>query len=347
MIVTLTPNPALDRTLAVDVLRPGALHRGGAATEEASGKGVNVSRVLDTLGVASTCVLPLGGDTGDRLAALLAGITSGRVSVTAVRVGTSTRTNTTVVESGGRTTKFNEDGSPLAAADADALLSELARALGKQRSLTTPDDSVGPPGAARWLACCGSLPPGCPPELVARVVACARAAGARVVVDTSGPALEAARDAGADLLAPNSDELAQLTGGPPPGSADPGGSATRDRPHLAAVAVAGLDRDPGTAVLASLGAAGAVWAPAPRDGGPVLLARAPRVPVVNTVGAGDALLAGWLAARTTASGGGDPARALATAVATAADAVRYAGTAGLTVRRTAPEAVVVEQLTLR
>src|SRR5215211_6300355 len=117
MIVTLTPNPSIDRTVRLDRLVPGAVNRTSRARVEASGKGVNVTRMLRARGVPSIAVLPAGGEEGDQLLALLAGHD---VPVRAVPVGGPVRVNISVVSPGGQTTKLNEPGPLLSADDAGA-----------------------------------------------------------------------------------------------------------------------------------------------------------------------------------------------------------------------------------
>ncbi len=260
MIVTVTPNPSLDRTYHVDELRLGELHRAGYEAVEASGKGVNVSRVLLGLGVATVAVLPVGGREGGEIAELL---TADGLDHRAVRVAAAARVNITITEPGGRTTKVNGSGGPLTEAEQDALVAETGRAA----------------VAATWVTICGSLPPGTGPDLVVRLIDVARAAGARTAVDTSGEALSVAVAAGADLVKPNREELAELAG--------------HDLPDVAAVAAAAVKlSETGPVVLASMGAEGAVLV----EEGRCLWGVAPPIEPVNTAGAGDALLAGYLAA---------------------------------------------------
>lgn len=198
------------------------------------------------------------------------------------------RTNTTIVEHDGTTTKLNEPGPELRAADVEALQDTVSRELA-----ANPD----------WLVSSGSLPPGAPADLHARFVRAARRLGVRSAVDTSGAALAAAVEAGPDVLKPNEDELAELLG--------------RELHTVGDVVAAAAElRTRGVGeVLVSLGGAGALlvgdegtaWA-----GGPAL------VPL-STVGAGDCTLAGFLHARGTAT------QRLATAVAWGRAAVLLPG----------------------
>lgn len=309
MIVTLTPNPSLDRTVQLDRLVPGAINRTGRARVEASGKGVNVSRVLRAHGVASVAVLPVGGAEGDHLLGLLA---TDWIPVHAVHVGGPVRVNVSVVTPGGETTKFNEPGPPLLAADLDALLTATADAV----------------RGARWLVVAGTLPPGTDPQFVARVVAAAHAAGTKVAVDMSGPALTAAARAGADLLAPNTSELTETTGVP----------ATTIADIVAAARVLATVRaTPGIAtVLVSMGGDGALLVTPER----CLHGVPPDIDVVNTAGAGDALLAGWVAGDSPGNST-DEADRLARAVAWGTSACLAVGTADLPEHPVTADAVTI------
>lgn len=285
MILTVTANPSVDRTLFVDALPRGQVIRCRRSRSEPSGKGVNVALALHGQGFGVGAVLPVGGVTGAELSALLgaAGLATHEVAT----AGT-TRSNISLVEPDGTVTKVNEPGPELSAADLGALLRVVRDAL---------------PGVS-WLALCGSLPPGAPVDLYARLTALGHAGGVRVAVDTSGEPLRAALAAAPDLLTPNVEELAELVGSGPTTLGE-------------VLDAAGTVRARGPrSVLVSLGADGALLA----GPGAALHAEAPVRAVVSAVGAGDALLAGFLAA------GGSGGAALATAVSWAATVVEHEGT---------------------
>ena len=270
MIVTVTLNPGLDLTyhLAEPTLGEVDVHRARTVTMEASGKGVNVSRTLHMAGVATTAVLPIGGQTGRHLADLLA---AERVDHVTVPAGGETRINTSLLLASGETVKVNGPGAALERADLDRLLGAVEAVLARF------DGDAG----ERWVALCGSLPPQLAPDVVAEVVELAHGHGARCAVDASGPPLAAALDAGADLLAPNRLELGELIGA---------GVAAAGVTEVAEAA-ADLAAERGTALLVSMGSDGAIHA----DGARVLHGGGPALAPVNTAGAGDAFLAGWLA----------------------------------------------------
>ncbi|MGH3950954.1 MAG: 1-phosphofructokinase [Pseudonocardiaceae bacterium] len=286
MIITVTANPSLDRTIEVEALRRGEVLRALDTYVHAGGKGVNVSRALIVNRRRTLAVLCSGGYAGAELVALLdeSGVPRSRVPV----AGT-VRTNLTVVEPDGTVTKLNEPGPVVSAVEVDALLTAVADAV---RS------------GVDWVAGCGSLPPGTPIDFYARLVDKAHARGARVVVDSSGPALAACLPAGPDLIKPNLDELSECAGLAVHTIAD-------------AVKAAEVLRDRGArAVLASLGVDGAILV----DETGIAYARA-RVsrPVLSTVGAGDAVLAGFVSTAGTGS------EALVEAVAWGAAAVTLPG----------------------
>ncbi len=286
MIVTVTPNPSLDRTLEVDELRRGEVVRAQADRSDPGGKGVNVSRALVANGHASRAVLPLGGADGALLASLLQSL---GIEVAAVPIADAIRSNVTVVEPDGTVTKLNAPGPQLSAVEVEALL---------ERAVAVTD------GAA-WVVGSGSLAPGTPDDLYGRLASSVRAVGARVAVDTSGAALERVLAAGPDVLKPNEEELSEVTGVVPETFGDVVFAAN----DLRAKGV-------GT-VLVSLGPRGAVLV----DGAGALHAESEVIVPRSTVGAGDALLAGFLAA------GGEGPEALAEGVAWGAAACVLPGTA--------------------
>jgi 1-phosphofructokinase len=290
MIITLTLNPSVDRTIEVDALRRGEVIRGAASHVEPGGKGVNVTRALLANGVASRAVLACGGEEGEHLVRLLR---AEGVDPVCVWIAGHTRSNLTLAEPDGTITKVNEPGPVLSAADLDAVLRDaLAVAVGSGAGAT-----------ADWVVVCGSTPPGVSTSSIAQLYEHVVAAGVRLAVDTSGPALHVAAAAGAELVKPNRDELADVVG--------------RELTTLGDVVDAARElRSWGArAVLASLGADGAVLV----DDDGVIAGGAPVDRPRSAVGAGDALLAGFLAA---GAKGGD---ALTEALAWAAAAVSLPG----------------------
>ena len=273
MIVTVTPNPGIDRTVTLgSELVRGAVHRVRSVSNEPGGKGVNVARALTLAGLDVVAVLPAASD--DPFLTLLG--TSGVVAAPVPITG-AVRTNLTITEPDGTTTKLNEPGAPLQGADLSALTAAVVERA----------------AAASWVVLSGSLPPGTPDDWYADVVARLQSRDCKVAVDTSeGPltALAEAFDRAApDLIKPNSEELAGLAGR----SAEELESAVREGDPNPVVAAARelVQRGVG-AVLATLGAAGAVLV----DSTGAWLAMPPPIVPRSTVGAGDSSLAGYVRA---------------------------------------------------
>ncbi|MYW16284.1 hexose kinase [Streptomyces sp. SID2955] len=195
MILTVTLNTALDITYRVPSLRPHASHRVTDVTERPGGKGVNVARVLAALGHEVTVTGFVGGPAGQVLRELLAEA-SGPVDALVPVSGATRRTIAVVSELTGDTTQLNEPGPQIAPA-------EWAAFLGRYEELLS--------GAAA-VALCGSLPPGVPVGAYANLVRTARSAGVPVLLDTSGEPLRRGVAARPDIIKPNADELAELTG---------------------------------------------------------------------------------------------------------------------------------------
>jgi 1-phosphofructokinase len=310
-VVTLTANPSLDRTLAL----PGALARGevarlGASSTEPGGKGVNVARALAAAGADVLAVVP--ADPADPLVTALEAL---RLPLVTVPTGAPVRTNYSLTEPDGTTTKLNEPGTALDAGLRAALAAAVAAA------------AVG----ARWVVLSGSLPPGTPEDWYAELVRAVRGTGARVAVDTSEAPLRAllaaGPDAAPDLLKPNAEELAQVTG--------TSEAELRSDPAALTAAVAQLHGRGVGEVLLTLGGDGAVLSTA---AGEVWSARAPRIAVRSTVGAGDSSLAGHQLAELA----GDPAPdRLRRAVATGSAAAALPGSAVPTPQQVDPSAVTV------
>ncbi len=258
VILTVTLNAALDITYRVPALTPHASHRVTEVTERPGGKGLNVARVLAALGHDVTVTGFAGGDTGrtlrDRLAA------EPRVTDALAPVAGATRRTIAVVDAAtGDTTQLNEPGPAVAPA-------EWAAFLDSYEELVRRDDLAA-------VALCGSLPPGVPVGAYALLIRSARAARVPVLLDTSGEPLRRGVAARPDIVKPNADELAELTGSHEPDR------ATRDARRRGA-----------HAVVASLGADGLLAVTA--DGG--WRARPPERVRGNPTGAGDSAVAGLL-----------------------------------------------------
>ncbi|KKD07384.1 1-phosphofructokinase family hexose kinase [Streptomyces sp. WM6386] len=195
MILTVTLNTALDITYRVRALEPHASHRVSEVTERPGGKGLNVARVLAALGHEVTVTGFVGGATGGVVQEHLTA-TSGVVNALVPVLGATRRTIAVVDERSGDTTQLNEPGPTVTPAEWSAFQEAYEDLL--------------PSMAA--VALCGSLPPGVPVGAYAGLVRTARAAGVPVLLDTSGEALRRGVAARPDIIKPNADELAELTG---------------------------------------------------------------------------------------------------------------------------------------
>ncbi|KMS70278.1 MULTISPECIES: 1-phosphofructokinase [Streptomyces] len=261
MILTVTPNPSLDRTYEVQALKRGEVIRAETERMDPGGKGVNVSRAVAAAGRRTVAVLPLGGAPGALVAELLH---AQGIEVAPVPVVGATRSNIALAEADGVLTKINAPGPQLSESEQELLLDTV-------RSQSRDAD---------WIACCGSLPRGLAPSWYADVVTRAHAGGARIALDTSGRALLEALRARPDVVKPNAEELAEAVARP---------LATVGDALKAAEEVRAMGA---RAVLASLGADGQLLV---SDAG-AWFGSARVSAVRSNVGAGDASLAGFLIA---------------------------------------------------
>lgn len=318
MIVTLTANPSIDRTVALESqLIRGGVHRARSSVSDPGGKGVNVARVLTSSGVQAMAVLP--ATEGDPL---LDALTTTGVRYCAIPTVGSARTNITVSEPDGTTTKINEPGATMSTSTRSELFDAVVD-LGRD---------------ATWVVLSGSLPPGVPAGWYGELVQALRETACKVAVDTSDdPLLALAASfplAAPDLIKPNSEELAQLTGVDGDGleraaaAGDPTAAVDAGRILLA--------RGVGS-VLATLGSAGAVlvtqrgaWFASP-----------PPIAAISTVGAGDSSLAGYILADIERC---PPLDCIRRAVAYGTAATALPGTTLPKPDQTHPEAVTVRAL---
>ncbi|KQU70688.1 hypothetical protein ASD62_06385 [Phycicoccus sp. Root563] len=282
MILTVTPNPALDVTYDVERLAVHESHRVLAVHEVAGGKGINVASVLHLLGHDVLVTGVVGGPTGDQVRADL---DRRGIPHRFARAATPTRRTTTVVSGeDGEATAFNEPGPPWPGGAWGGLLDHVAALL---------DDLP-----VTVLVASGSLPPGVPDHAFADLTTVGRDAGVPVVVDASRAALLGALAASPDVVKPNREELRGATG--------------VDDPAMGAK----LLQDRGARhVVVSLGADG-IMAVAPT--GEVVRARLGARLRGNATGAGDAAVAALAVAL---ARGSDWASGVADAVAWSAAAV--------------------------
>ncbi len=259
-IVTLTVNPTIDLLLEVDELVPEGKARATVRNVAAGGGGINVARGLRELGGAAVAIHTSGGPTGTRLDRLLDDEDFEHVPV---EVSGETREAFVLVERRESRSYHVVPGGPeIDGAVADQLLNAVLD--------HTVADSI--------VVASGSLAPGCPDDLYGRLARAVRDAGARLVLDTSGSALEAALDEGVYLVKPNKREAAAMLGG----KVDGFGDARSVNQEL-------LRRGATEIVATTLGEYGAVVS---TDGRHVIVRTPPLPrPFRSDAGAGDSFLA--------------------------------------------------------
>lgn len=262
-IVTVTINPAIDVSTSVERLEPSAKLRCGPGRRDAGGGGVNVARVVRRLGGDVLAIFPAGGLPGEMLIRLLG---AEAVPTIAIPITGETREDFTILErSTGREYRFVLEGPHLSWSEWRACL----------------DAAIKPGDGPAIIVASGSLPPGVPEDFHARLANNARAAGDRMVLDASGPALAGALKEGVYLIKPNLRELKDLTGRP----------LSSENERLAAareiIAKGGAEL-----VALTLGEEGALLVAADRAWRAAAMAILP----VSSVGAGDSFLGGMVQA---------------------------------------------------
>ncbi|SDL91783.1 6-phosphofructokinase 2 [Catalinimonas alkaloidigena] len=258
-IVTLTLNPALDKSATVAELVPERKLRCDRPYFNAGGGGINVARVVRRLGGEALSLFLSGGPAGQHLEALLA---QEKVPYQAIPIRGWTRENlTVVVTSTQQQYRFLMPGPQVQADEGTQVLHILRKAL----------------TGAHYLVASGSLPPGLSPDFYGKVAQLAHEQGVRFILDTSGePLLHAARQ-GVYLLKPNLNELASLTG-----------RDSIDAPTQERLARQLLEQNMCQVAVVSLGPRGAMVVTS--EG--IAYVAAPTVKPRGTVGAGDSLVGG-------------------------------------------------------
>lgn len=289
IIATLTLNPAIDESSSVDHVISEHKLRCSEPSYEPGGGGINVSRAVRELGGESRAVFTSGGATGDLLLQLLqeAGLEAEPIAIEGL-----TRQNLTVFdESTTEQYRFVMPGPELTDADGE-------------RCLQAIPDLKPVPG---YLVLSGSLPRGVASDFYAHVAENVPDA-TRVVVDTSGEALQRTVESGVFLIKPNLRELGQLSG-----------QELHGDPEIEAAARTLIEKGKVQHVVVSLGAGGALHVSREHREH----VRSPTVPIRSKVGAGDSMVAGLV---TRLAAGDDVGRAVRFGVAAGAAAVMTEGT---------------------
>ena len=257
MVITVTLNPAVDKTLLVPGFSVDRVNRVQQIITDAGGKGINVSKSVQALGGQTCCLGILGGDTGDFIRSELERM---GLPHDMVMTRNATRTNIKIVDLDGRTnTDINEPGTAVTP-EALILVEE------KLYALASAGDTV---------VFAGKVPPGTPDDLLARWTAELGNRGARVCLDTVGVPMELALREKPFLIKPNVEELQMLLG-----------RELRTEQQLVDAAQEIISMGVDLAAV-SMGADGAFFVTAKE----VVRTWSPKVSVVSTVGAGDAMMA--------------------------------------------------------
>ena len=267
MILTVTLNAAIDRTVAVPNFRLGRRHRAVESRTVAGGKGINVARALSLLGRPVIAAGFVGGPTGTRV---LEGLHEESVLTDFTRIAAETRINLAVIDpTSGEQTEINERGPAVSPEETKRLFERIGYLA----------------GGAKICVLAGSLPPGAGDDLYARLIDDLGRRGVAVVLDAEGEAMLAGVRAGASMVTPNEREAEELVGQEFADGSDlaqglqrAGPARRRPRP-----------RSPARKAASPRSARG-------RSGACCEVHTEP-LEAVSTVGSGDAFLAGYVAAR--------------------------------------------------
>ncbi len=268
-VVAVALNPALDHTLEICGLRMGQVNRGLRMQVDVGGKGINVASCLADFGITSVITGQIGRENAAPFETLFhaKGIANRFFYLDGL-----TRTNTKLVDrASGETTDINMPGPLL---EPQAIQTLLDRLLDRMDSLVSPGS---------WVVACGSLPPQWPADTYARLIRHVHGLGAHVLLDASGAPLAEGIAAAPEIIKPNQTELSELIGRP-----------LGDTASVVAAARELLARPdaPGTVII-SMGGEGALFV----NRQEALLAAPIPTEMISTVGAGDAMVAGIVAAR--------------------------------------------------
>ena len=278
MILTVTLNPAIDRTISVDRLAFEDRAYIDSTGESPGGRGINAACVIHSFGGNALAVITSGGPAGTRMQELLSCC---GYAVVVVPIQNESRTNLTITDRHGLTVNLNEAGPRMERAEIARLEKVVREKL----------------NGAAWLMLAGSLPPGVPANFYAKLIVTAREHKVKAMLDADGDALREGIEAGPTVASPNQQEAERLLS-----------RALLTRGHFVE-AVKRIRQMGAENVVLSLGSRGALGA----FGNRLLEAVPPRVDALSPIGSGDALAAAFVWAMEQA---GDPVDALRWGVAT-------------------------------
>ncbi len=263
-IITITLNPALDKSISVPELVPEKKLRALSAKVEPGGGGINVSRALKKLGVDAEAIFLSGGYTGKTLEALLK---KEQVAFMAISILADTRENFVVFDEAKQLQyRFGMPGEAVSDKEIGVLLQVLSNYIDVE-----------------YVVVSGSLPPGTSTTVFHQIAVVAKQINAKLIIDSSGDGLKAAVKEGLFLIKPNLGELAALVG-----------KDWIDNSEIVNTARQVIVSGACEAMAVSMGADGAMLVTATEQ----YHAVAPKAPLLSTVGAGDSMVAGILASLT-------------------------------------------------
>jgi len=257
-IITITVSPCIDKSTSVHELVPEKKIKCSAPKLEPGGGGINVARAIRKIGGQATAIYPAGGYTGKHFIKLMA---EEAVASVIIETENETRENIIVLEeSTNRQYRFGMPGTELKETEWKEILNAIEEI-----------------NDAELIVASGSLPPGVPPDIFARIAVIAKKKGSKFIVDTSGKALSYAVNEGIYLLKPNLGELASLIGKT---------YLKQDEAYLAAKQI--IRKGKCDVIVVSMGSAGAILVT--KEKGTQF--SIPAVKIKSTVGAGDSMVAG-------------------------------------------------------
>ena len=260
-IVTVTINPALDKSAKVDGLIPEQKLSCHSIHYQAGGGGINISRILTRLGTDSSCIFSSGGDNGKQLERLLI---KENIRISPIQISNVTRENFSVVDTNtNQQYRFGMSGETLSETELE----------------TITDNIINSVDEGDVLALSGSLPPKTPSDYYVQLIKLLEKKKVKVVLDTSGPALKEAIKYPVCLVKPNQKELAILAG------KDFLTNKEQEEFAMSLIQSNGIEY-----VAVSMGARGAFMAS--KEG--VVYQQSPSIPVRSTIGAGDSMVAGLI-----------------------------------------------------
>ena len=289
MIVTVTMNPAIDKTVALVAFVHGGLNRIEDIMLDAGGKGINVSKTIKALGGQSIAAGFVGGNNGEAIAQMLQ---NDGVQTDFVVIDGETRVNTKIVETDGTVTEFNEAGPYVSVEKQESLIQKLMQYANEDT----------------WFVLSGSVPASVPKTIYRDIIRAVHAKGAKVFLDADGELFEQALVAKPDVVKPNRVELEKYIGA----------KHSLSKEELLNAGESLLEQGIETVII-SLGHEGAFFI----TKGLTLTCSAIPVEVHSTVGAGDALVAAFTYGR---DRGEDLIFCAKLGIATSAGAVATEGT---------------------